>query len=126
MSKFTEHVIKIVRKIPRGNVVSYGQVSLMAGVPRAALQVGWVLHVKGGENGTPWWRVINNAGRISTSYVEHTANQQQTLLEKEGVEVKKNLKIDIEKYRWRPDTKTLKNMELDQDYIFRVLDKYGI
>jgi methylated-DNA-protein-cysteine methyltransferase-like protein len=126
MSKFTDQVIKIVRKVPYGKVVSYGQVSLMAGVPRAALQVGWVLHTSGGDGVTPWWRVINNAGRISTSCLEHTANNQKVLLEKEEVEVKKNLKIDIEKYRWRPDIKTLKKLELDQDYIFGILDKYGI
>ena len=112
--------------MPYGKVVSYGQVSLMAGVPRAALQVGWVLHLSGEDGETPWWRVINNAGRISTKCLEHTANHQQKLLEKEGVIVKKNLKIDIEKYRWRPDIKTLKKLELGQDYIFGILDKYGI
>lgn len=126
MSKFTDRVIKIVRKVPHGKVVSYGQVSLIAGVPRAALQVGWVLHTSGGDGVTPWWRVINNAGRISTKCLEHTTNHQKMLLEKEGVEVKKNLKIDIEKYRWKPDINTLKKMELEQDYIFGILDKYGI
>ncbi len=126
MSKFTNRIIKIVRKVPYGKVVSYGQVSLMAGVPRAALQVGWVLHLSGEDGKTPWWRVINNAGRISTKCLEHTADHQQKLLEKEGVEVRRSLKIDIEKYRWRPDIKTLKKLELEQDYIFGIPDKYGI
>lgn len=126
MSKFTDQVIKIVRTIPSGKVVSYGQVALMAGIPRAALQVGWVLHTSGGDGKTPWWRVINNAGRISTRFVEHTTNLQKKLLEKEGVEVKKNLKIDIEKYRYKPDIKTLKKLELNEEYIFGILDKYGI
>lgn len=126
MSKFTKKVLEIVRKVPYGKVVSYGQVSLMAGVPRAALQVGWVLHLSGEDGITPWWRVINNAGRISTKCIEHTPSNQQGLLEKEGVVVKRNLKIDIEKYRWRPDIKTLKKLELEQDYIFGILDKYGI
>jgi methylated-DNA-protein-cysteine methyltransferase-like protein len=126
MSKFTKKILEIVRKVPCGKVVSYGQVSLMAGFPRAALQVGWVLHTSGGDGITPWWRVINNAGRISTKCLEHTANNQKTLLEKEGVQVRSNLKIDIEKYRWRPDIKTIKNLELEQDYIFVILEKYGI
>ena len=126
MSKFTNQVIKIVRTVPSGKVVSYGQVALMAGIPRAALQVGWVLHTSGGDGKTPWWRVINNAGRISTKCIEHAPNLQQKLLEKEGVEVKKNLKIDIEKYRYKPDIKTLKKLELNEEYIFGILDKYGI
>jgi len=126
MSKFTDQVIKIVRKVPYGKVVSYGQVSLMAGVPRAALQVGWVLHLSGEDGITPWWRVINNTGKISTKCIEHEANYQKKLLEKEGVEVRKNLKIDIKKYRWRPDIKTLRRLELEQNYIFEILDRYGI
>lgn len=126
MSKFTDWVIKIVRKVPYGKVVSYGQVSLMTGVPRAVLQVGWVLHTFGGDGVTPWWRVINNAGRISTKCPEHTANLQQELLEKEGVKVKNNLKVDIEKYRWKPAPKTLKVLGLNDEYIFSMLDKYGM
>jgi len=76
MSKFKDKVIQIVRKIPKGKVASYGQVALMAGIPRAALQVGWVLHLSGDDGITPRWRVINNAGRISTKCIEHNANIQ--------------------------------------------------
>jgi len=126
MSKFTDIVLKIVRKIPKGKVVSYGQVALMAGIPRAALQVGWVLHTSGDDGITPWWRIINNAGRISTKCLDHTASIQKSLLEKEGVVVKKFLKIDIEKYRWRPSIETLKHFELDDEYIFTIQEKYKI
>jgi len=125
MSKFTDKVLNIVRKIPKGKVVSYGQVALMTGIPRAALQVGWVLHTSGGDEKTPWWRVINNAGRISTTCLDHTASIQKSLLEKEGVVVKKFLKIDIEKYRWRPSVEVLKQLELDDEYIFAIQEKYG-
>jgi len=126
MSKFRDQVIKIVRKIPKGNVVSYGQVALMAGIPRAALQVGWVLHIAGDNGKTPWWRVINNAGRISTKCIEHAAPIQKGFLENEDIEVKKNLKIDIGRYRWRPDLRTLKQLGLEDEYIFAIQEKYGI
>ena len=124
MSKFKEAVLKAVRAIPKGKVASYGQIALMAGVPRGARQVGWILHDYGDV--TPWWRVINNAGRISTKCLEHPAVSQKTLLEKEGVKVSSNLKIDIEKYRYRPDPVTLKKLKLDDEYIEVLMNKYGI
>ena len=122
MSKFSEKVIEIVKMVPAGKVVSYGQVSLMAGIPRAAIAVGSILHENG--NNTPWWRVISSSGRISTSCEEHTAWMQKDLLEREGVQVKKHLKIDIEKYRFRPDPSLLKSLELDDRYIEEVTQKY--
>ena len=126
MSKFKEKVFEIVRRVPEGKVVSYGQVALMAGIPRAAIQVGWVLHISDESDKLPWWRVINNAGRISTTCLEHTAQNQKEKLEKEGVKVTKNLKIDIEKYRFRPNTKFLQNLSLEDEYIFKLMEKYGI
>jgi len=124
MSKFSEKVVEIVKTIPEGTVVSYGQVALMAGVPRAARQVGWILHHFGDQ--VPWWRVINNAGRISTKCLEHPANMQKILLEKEGVNVTVSLKIDIEKYRYRPDIADLSRFALADSYITILIEKYGI
>jgi len=126
MSKFKDNVIKIVRLIPKGKVVSYGQVALMCGIPRAAIQVGWVLHLCGDDGITPWWRVINNQGRISTKCIEHNANFQKKLLEKEGIEVKKNLDIDINKYRWRPSIKVLDKLQLSEECIFTIQEKYKV
>lgn len=108
--------------IPQGQVVSYGQVALMAGIPRGARFVGGVLHFRG-EN-TPWWRVINNAGRISTTCQEHTATMQKKRLLSEGVRVDKKLNIDIEKYRWRPEPDVLEKLELKDDYIQKIMEKY--
>lgn len=122
MSKFKNRVIEIVNSLPKGTVVSYGQVALMAGVPRAAQAVRQILHNEG-EN-APWWRVVNNAGRISTKCTEHPANMQKKLLEKEGLVIKKNLTFDIERYRYVPDPKTLKRFELDDKYIQVILEKY--
>ncbi len=99
MSKFSQEVLKAVKSVPQGKVVSYGQIALMTGNPRAARQVGWVLN-KLGDNKTPWWRVINNSGRISIKHSEFTALEQKELLESEGVEVSKNFEIDIENYRF--------------------------
>ena len=124
MSKFKDKVLDIVKKVPAGAVVSYGQVALMAGIPRAARQVGNVLHEYGDT--VPWWRVINNAGRISTNCIEHTALNQKELLEKEGVKVTKSLNIAIEKYRFRPSQKLIDSFALPDDYIAQLIEKYLI
>ncbi len=126
MSKFKDKVFEIVRLIPKGSVVSYGQVALMAGIPRAAIQVGWVLHISDENDNLPWWRVINNQGRISTTCLEHTAQTQKELLEREGVKVTSKLKIDIEKYRFRPSASLLKKIKLEDQYIYNLLQKYEI
>lgn len=126
MSKFTDKIINIIRLVPKGKVVSYGQVAVMIGNPRSALQVGWALHIKGDDGKTPWWRVVNKNGYISTKCEEHTKNIQKALLVKEGVKVDKNMKIDMRKYRWLPKLETLKNQELDEKYICLLSEKYKI
>ena len=126
MSKFKDKVIEITRLIPKGKVINYGQVAIMAGSPRAAIQVGWVLHLAGDDGVTPWWRVVNKDGYISTKCFEHNKNMQKNLLEKDGVIVSKELKIDMKKYRWLPKNSLLEKLSLDEEYIYLLSQKYGI
>jgi len=122
MSKYMDKVLQIINMVPAGKVVSYGQVALMAGTPRGARFVGGVLCFRG--DNTPWWRVINNAGRISTTCLDHTATTQKEKLRAEGVEVSEKLKIDIERFRWRPEPDVLKKLELDEEYTQQIMEKY--
>lgn len=124
MSKFKDRVIKVVSLVPKGQVVSYGQVALMVGVPRAAIQVGWILHEFSEKYELPWWRVVNKAGRISTTCFDHTADMQREFLVAEGVPVDKNYKLDIGRYRYRPSIKILKGLELDGEYVFMINQKF--
>jgi methylated-DNA-protein-cysteine methyltransferase related protein len=124
MSKFKTSVLKAVSLVPKGKVVNYGQVALMVGIPRAAIQVGWVLHESGDT--VPWWRVVNKHGRISTTCMEHNANLQKALLEKDGVKVSDDLTIDMTVYRFIPDADYLDKLGLDEDYIQLLLKNYGI
>jgi methylated-DNA-protein-cysteine methyltransferase related protein len=103
MTTFKQNVIVAVKRVPRGRVVSYGQVAAFLGSPRAARQVGWVLHtLDGKEDACPWWRVVNNEGRISIrGNLYDTAAAQKKLLEREGVKVGKDYHFDMEKYRFR-------------------------
>jgi len=113
-SEFSQKVIQIVKNIPVGQVASYGQIAAYVGTPRAARQVGGVLR-QAQDTALPWWRVINNQGRISIKNMFHGAAEQQKLLVSEGVKVW-DYKIDMAKYRWQPDQAVLKAWGLDEIY----------
>lgn len=115
--------MKIVNTIPLGNVVSYGQVALYIGVPRAARQVGWTLNRLEDNTPVPWWRVVNNQGRISIKGSRYTTQDQKELLEHEGVKIAEDLTFDIEKYRFIPDKDFISGLELDPNYLEMILDK---
>ena len=64
---FFARVYALVRRVPRGRVVTYGQVAAMLGVPRGARAVGWALRVLPEDIAArvPWHRVVGAGGRIS-------------------------------------------------------------
>lgn len=127
-SAFTQKLISVVRSIPHGKVVSYGQVAAYIGVPRAARQVGWILRVIGKD--VPWWRVISNSGRITIKgnrYADKVL--QKKLLEQEGIEViegRCGLEVDIKKHRFNANNEQLKTWGLSEEYRERILIKYGL
>jgi O-6-methylguanine DNA methyltransferase len=60
---FKENVLEIVRNIPRGGVLSYGEVARRAGNPRAARAVGAMM--KANHDATvPCHRVIRSDGEM--------------------------------------------------------------
>lgn len=127
MTLFQDAILKIVRMIPPGKVVSYGQVAAYIGTPRAARQVGWAMSSMEGVPEFPWWRVINNAGRITIKGNQfNSAQLQKELLEAEGVKVSQTLELDIERYRFRPAVESLKLLQLEPEYIRDVLSKYNM
>ncbi len=102
MTSFKQNVLAIIAKIPKGKVMSYGQIAAYAGSPRAARQVGGILRASDESYNLPWWRVLNTQGHISIKGNWYaTPEMQKTLLEKEGIDVGNDFKIDIEKYRYR-------------------------
>ncbi len=64
---FFARVYALVRRVPRGRVVTYGQVAAMLGVPRGARAVGWALRALPEDVAArvPWHRVVGTGGRIS-------------------------------------------------------------
>ncbi len=99
---FDEDVYDAVRKIPRGNVATYGQIALMSGHRGAARAVGNALHVNPYFGDVPCHRVVNSRGRLAPGFAFGGAEAQKNMLEKEDVEVIDNT-VDLDKYQWRGD-----------------------
>lgn len=113
--------------MPSGRVVSYGQVAAYVGTPRAARQVGWAMRSLEGVSDFPWWRVLNNAGKITIKGNQfNTAQLQKELLQAEGVKINTEFELDIERFRFRPDSDLLQGLKLDPEYLKTVLAKYDI
>ncbi len=104
-NNFSLNVVEIIKKIPSGKVTTYGTVALLAGSPRAAREVGYLLHSLTEKHNLPWQRVINKKGYISIRGGDiNLKNMQKLLLEKEGVEVSEDFMVDLEKYGWFGDS----------------------
>lgn len=97
-----EKIWQIVHQIPKGSVLSYGQVARLATLPGYARYVGYVL--KNLPKGTkiPWYRVVNSQGRLSFPRDSIQYQTQKKRLETEGV-VFVNGKFSLSRYQWNPD-----------------------
>ena len=65
---FFEKVYEAVKKIPKGNVATYGQIAGLIGEPRKAKIVGWALHSNPYRGIVPCHRVVNRKGELSGSF----------------------------------------------------------
>lgn len=94
MNPFTLEVVQIIRSIPPGRVMTYGQVARLAGNPRAARQVARILHSLSRTEQLPWHRVLNAKGEISLE-----GDEQQLALEAEGVVFDRAGKLSLRRYQ---------------------------
>ena len=101
--KYRERVYAIVRRIPSGRVMTYGQIAELLGEGYTPRTVGFVMHSS--PDGTPWHRVLNAQGATSTGRVVLPQDKQQRMLEQEGVVFGKNNRCDLQTYLWIPKTK---------------------
>ncbi|SHG23792.1 O(6)-alkylguanine repair protein YbaZ [Microbulbifer donghaiensis] len=95
----TSRICSVLALVPRGRVITYGDLAEMAGYPRAARLAGQTLRKLPPDTKLPWHRVINAQGRISLP--EPGAQRQRDKLETEGI-VFLNGRVDMARYRWRP------------------------
>lgn len=90
---FQQEVCHIVKAIPAGRVLTYGQVARLAGFPQHARQAGKALAQS--SPSLPCHRVVNSQGRPASHWTE-----QRLLLEQEGVLFKPNGCVNLKKYAW--------------------------
>lgn len=99
---YRERVYEIVRRIPSGRVMTYGQIAAILGAGYTARTVGFVMHAADTQS-VPWQRVINSQGGCSTAKLFYPFNLQQKLLEKEGIVFNEKGKCNLETYQWFPE-----------------------
>lgn len=105
MEPFTKDVIELIKNIPEGKIMTYGQIAALAGRPRHARQVVRVLHTMSNKYQLPWHRVINAKGELAIKDDELFTVQKYSL-ESEGIIVQNNKKVNLAKYRYHPDERT--------------------
>jgi methylated-DNA-protein-cysteine methyltransferase related protein len=91
-------VWRLVVKIPKGRVATYGQIAAWLGWPRRARMVG--LAMRHCPQGVPWQRVVNAQGGISPRAAVGSMLTQRILLEQEGV-VLRSGRVPLARYRWQ-------------------------
>ena len=106
---FRARVHAIVRAIPRGRVITYGQIALLAGRPRGGREVGWIAHAGGA--GIPWQRVVNRSGGVARGFSGGREGHSRAL-RRDGIRVGPEGRVDLKRYLWWPDARIRKRLRL--------------
>jgi methylated-DNA-protein-cysteine methyltransferase-like protein len=102
-SGFKQRVEALVRQIPRGRVMTYGQLAALCGNARAARIVGGVAHF--GDPDLPWQRVVNKQGGLAAGYPGGRSGHRQ-VLEAEGFAIVDD-HVDVLALIWWPESEEL-------------------
>ena len=97
--EFDKAVHRLVSRIPRGRVVTYGQIAALLGAPRAARAVGYAMKRCPQGERLPWHRVLNARGGISLRANVSSMLTQRILLEREGIPLRHE-RVNLGRYRW--------------------------
>jgi len=101
---FKQRVYEIVGRIPKGRVMTYGQIAAYCGAAWAAWEVGQIAHT--GPADIPWQRVVNKQGGLAAGWPNGGKAAHGALLEAEGVVVSPDFKVDIGLI-WNPSQTSL-------------------
>lgn len=99
MNDFKHRVELIVSAIPKGQVMTYGQIAALSGNSRAARLVGGIAHFS--NDNLPWHRVVNRLGGLASGYPGGRLAQSEHL-KSEGVIVSSNYYLNLEHYLYVP------------------------
>ena len=93
----TKRIYEAVKKIPRGQVATYGQIAELAGDRKMARAVGNALHKNPDPLHIPCYRVVNSKGELAGEFASRGAGKQAELLMADGIAVV-NGRVDLKKY----------------------------
>ena len=93
-------VYELVRRIPRGRVMTYGQVAQALRLAGGARTAGRAMAACPSGRGVPWHRVVGAGGRLLIR--EPHASLQRKLLETEGVELAEKRILNFRNFDWNP------------------------
>jgi methylated-DNA-protein-cysteine methyltransferase-like protein len=96
-----ERIYRVVRRIPKGRVATYGQVARLAGMPGHARQVGYALNALNEDNGVPWHRVVNARGEVSKRSEPGYEVIQREMLEAENIGFDGRGRLSLSRYQWK-------------------------
>ena len=97
-----DKVYKYLTKIPKGKVVTYGQIAQYLGNKGLSRVVGNILHNNPDPIRYPCYKVVNAKGELASNFGNGGMDVQASRLRKDGVEVINN-KVDLKKYQWRQE-----------------------
>jgi methylated-DNA-protein-cysteine methyltransferase related protein len=95
---------RVVSRIPRGRVATYGQIAELAGIAGQPRRVGYALSALPDGSAVPWQRVVNAKGEISLRAHSGAEKLQRKLLRAEGVMFDRNGRISMDRFQWRAKT----------------------
>jgi len=94
-NRFSDQVYSLVARIPKGSVMSYGQIARLMGRPKAARMVGWAM--RNCPDHLPWQRVVMADGSISGGGFSQL---RRAMLEAEGLPFLPDGRVDMAACRW--------------------------
>ncbi len=95
-----ERIYRVVERIPRGKVATYGQVAALAGNSRWSQIVGYALHVNPKPGEIPCHRVVNRFGETAKAFAFGGEDVQKNLLMQEGIEFSESGRVDLARFQW--------------------------
>ncbi len=101
-AEFKERVYALVAQIPKGRLMTYGQIAGLAGAAWAAWEVGQIAHT--GPESLPWQRVVNKQGGLAAGYPGGGRERHKAILEAEGYKVSELFTVDVAELLWSPAT----------------------
>lgn len=102
---FKDRVYELVGRIPRGRVMTYGQIAAHCGAAWAAWEVGQIAHT--GPSNLPWHRVVNKKGGLAVGWPNGGREAHAKALEADGVVVSQDFTVDVGALLWNPTQETL-------------------